>query len=116
MKNELNYIQCGDYLIPDIALTCTESIKWNKYSRMAEACLKEHKPMIYEDLVLMERLFPYLNELGKTAIRRVEQLMKELLELNPAPDKSTQQLSWISHMNGLKAQAEEIVYAELIFC
>ena len=42
--------------------------------------------------------------------------MNELLERNPAPDKETQQLAWVKHMNGLKAQAEEIINAELIFC
>ena len=42
--------------------------------------------------------------------------MTELLERNPAPDKTTQQLPWVQHMNSLKAQAEEIINAELIFC
>ena len=42
--------------------------------------------------------------------------MTELLEKNPAQDKSTQQLAWVQHMSSLKAQAEEIVNAELIFC
>lgn len=42
-------------------------------------------------------------------------LMKELLAKNPAPDKATQQLSWVAHMNSLKAQAEEIVLWELIY-
>lgn len=41
--------------------------------------------------------------------------MTELLEKNPAPDKETQQLAWVQHVNSLKAQAEEIVNAELIF-
>ena len=43
-------------------------------------------------------------------------MISELLERNPAPDKATQQLAWAQHMNSLKAQAEEIVNAELIFC
>lgn len=42
-------------------------------------------------------------------------LMKELLAKNPAPDKATQQLSWVAHMNSLKAQAEEIDLWELIY-
>ena len=42
-------------------------------------------------------------------------LMKELLVKNPAPDKATQQLAWVAHMNSLKAQAEEIVLRELIY-
>ncbi len=40
--------------------------------------------------------------------------MNELLENSPAPDKETQQMAWVQHMNSLKAQAEEIVTAELI--
>lgn len=37
--------------------------------------------------------------------------MTELLEKNPAPDKSTQQLAWVQNMSSLKTQ-EEIVNAE----
>ena len=33
--------------------------------------------------------------------------MTELLEKNPAPDKSTQQLAWVQNMSSLKTQAEE---------
>ena len=62
-------------------------------------------------MILTETLFPHLWEIDETAYRRVE-----LLEKNPAPDKSTQQLAWVHHMSSLKAQAEEIVNAELIFC
>ena len=41
--------------------------------------------------------------------------MADLLLKNPAPDKTTQQLAWVSHMNSLKAQAEEIILRELIY-
>lgn len=43
-------------------------------------------------------------------------MVTELLKRNPAPDKATQQLAWVRHMNSLKVQVEEIVNAELIFC
>ena len=45
----------------------------------------------------------------------MERLTEELLERNPALDKATQQFAWIQHMNMLKAQAEEIIVAELIY-
>ena len=48
--------------------------------------------------------------------REKEQLMEKLLKKNPAPDKATEQLAWVRHMNMLRAQAEEIVAAELIYC
>ena len=41
--------------------------------------------------------------------------MADLLAKNPAPNKTTQQLAWVSHMNSLKVQAEEIVLRELIY-
>ena len=78
--------------------------------------MKENNPFLYNDLILGEKLFPYLKEIGETANRRVEQLMGKLLKKNPAPDKATEQLAWVRHMNMLRAQAEEIVAAELIYC
>lgn len=34
--------------------------------------------------------------------------MITLLDKYPAPDKECAQLLWVAHMNGLKAQAEEV--------
>ena len=116
MTDNLTYIRCGDYYIPDLRLSYTEPMEWNKYSRMARTYLKEHRPILYNDLILSEKLFPYLKEIGETAARRVEQLQADLLKANPAPDKATQQMAWVQHMNMLKAQAEEIVLNELIYC
>ena len=34
---------------------------------------------------------------------------------DPAPDKERAQLLWVAHMNGLKAQAEEVVVREIVY-
>ena len=115
MKNKLTYTLCGDYYIPNIKLSYTEPIEWNRFSRMAHTYLKEHRPILYNDLILTEQLFPYLKEIGETAARRMEQLEADLLIKSPAPDKATQQMAWVQHMNMLRAQAEEIVMNELIY-
>ena len=115
MENNLTYTRCGDYYIPNIKLSYTEPIDWNRFSLMARTYLKEHRPILYNELILSERLFPYLKEIGETAARRMEQLEAELLSANPAPDKATQQMGWVQHMNMLRAQAEEIVMDELIY-
>ena len=112
--SEITYKQVGDFLIPEIELTPTEDKPLGKYGRMRRAYLEEHNPMLLNDLILSEQLFPHLWEIDETAHRRGEQLMSELLEQNPAPDKATQQMAWVQHMNSLKAQAEEIVMAELV--
>lgn len=115
MTQNLTYLRSGDYLIPDIRLTDTEPLIRNRFVRMAELNLKENNPILYNDMILNEKLIPYLREIGETAARRMEQLMTELLEKNPAPDKSTQQLAWVRHMSMLREQAEELTIAELIY-
>ena len=40
--------------------------------------------------------------------------MTTLLDKYPAPDKERAQLLWVAHMNGLKAQAEEVVVREVV--
>lgn len=111
---EMTYTQNGDYLIPDIQLTAEEAKPLGKYGRMRRAFLQENNPILLNDLILTEQLFPHLWEIQQAAEARMEQLMLQLLQKNPAPDKKTDQMGWVQHMNSLRAQAEEIVTAELI--
>ena len=82
---------------------------------MRRAFLKEHRPILFDSLTLTEELFPHLYEVQKTASRRVDQIMGELLKKNPPPDKIEDQMGWVRHMNSLKTQAEEAVLDELIY-
>ena len=111
---ELTYTQTGDYLIPDIRLEETEDRPLGKYGRMRRAYLLENNQLLYTHLALTGKLFPHLWEVQDTATARIRQMMDELLAMNPAPDKKQRQMDWTRHMNALKAQAEEIVTAELI--
>ena len=109
------YIRNGDYLIPNITLESTEQRPLNKYGRMRRTFLKEHRPTQYSILAMSQKLFPHLWEIQETAERRLNQMMEELLAQNPAPDKATDPMAWVQHMNSLKAQAEETIFAELIY-
>ena len=115
MVQNFTYTQCGDYYIPDIRLARTGTQPLGKYGRIRRSFLEQNKPMLFNDMVLTETLFPHLWEVQKTCEMRMELLMADLLAKNPAPDKATQQLAWVAHMNSLKAQAEEIVLHELVY-
>ncbi|CAG7587304.1 hypothetical protein PEPTYR26121_00535 [Peptoniphilus tyrrelliae] len=115
MVQNLTYTQYGDYYIPDIRLAHTGTQTLGKYGRMLRAFLEQNKPMLFSDIVLAETLFPHLWEVQQTCEKRMELLMDELLTKNPAPDKATQQFTWVAYMNSLKAQAEESVVSELIY-
>ncbi len=115
MVQKLTYTQYGDYHIPDIRLVHTGTKTLGKYGRMRRIFLEQNKPMLFNDMVLTETLFPHLWEVQQTCEKRMDLLMAELLVKNPAPDKATQQFAWVAHMNVLKAQAEELVVSERIY-
>lgn len=87
----------------------------NKYGRMRRVFLQEHNPILFDDLVLTKQLFPHLNEVQKIAEKRVQVIMARLLEKNPAPDKETDAMAWVGHMNLLREMAEEAVVREIIY-
>ena len=115
MAQNLTYTQCGDYKIPNIRLAHTDAPTLGKYGRMRRAFLQEQKPMMFDDLVLTEQLFPHLYEVQEIAEKRVKVIMAGLLEKNPAPDKEMDAMAWVRHMNLLKAMAEEVVVREMIY-
>lgn len=112
---QITYTRCGDYNIPNLTLSETEMKPLGKYGRMRKKYLQEHRPVLWNSMILSEKLYPHLREIDETANRRLDQLMSVLLTSAPAPDKETRQMTWVQHMNALKAQAEEIIFAELIF-
>ena len=56
MENNLTYIQNGDYLIPELKLTEQPPKPLGKYGRMRKTYLKEHRPILFQKLVLEEKI------------------------------------------------------------
>lgn len=111
----VNYLKSGNYFVPDIQLSVAGDTSLRKYARMCRAFLEEHNPILLDDLILTEKLFPYLWEVQKVCENRMEVLTKQLVVKNPPPDKAIQQLAWLQYMNLLKAQAEECVLTEIVY-
>ena len=116
MENNLTYIQNGDYLIPDLRLSEQPMKPLSKYGRMRKAYLKQQRPILYNQLLLSEKLYPHLLEIDETAQSRLEQLMPQLAKDAGATEqlKASDPMRWVGLMNTCKAQAEEILMAELI--
>ena len=116
MENNLTYTRNGDYLIPDLSLSEQPEKPLGKYGRMRKAYLKQHRPILYNHLLLSEKLYPHLLEIDETAQSRLEQLMPQLVKDAGATEqlKASDPMKWVGLMNTCKAQAEEILMAELI--
>lgn len=116
MENSLTYTMNGDYQIPDLKLTEQPEKPLGKYGRLRKAYLKEHRLLIYNQLLLTEKLYPHLIEIDETAQSRLEQMMPQLAKDAGATEqlKASDPMRWVGLMNTCKAQAEEILMAELI--
>ena len=116
MENSLTYTMNGDYQIPDLKLTEQPEKPLGKYGRMRKAYLKQHRPIFYNQLLMSEKLYPHLLEIDETAQSRLEQMMPQLAKEAGATEelKASDPMKWVGLMNTCKAQAEEILMAELI--
>ena len=116
MENNLKYTQNGDYLIPNLTLSETETKPLGKYGRMRKKYLQEHRPVPWNSMILSESLYPQLREIDEAANRRLELMMPELMKQNGVTEslKASDPLKWTGLMNNLKNQAEEVILAELI--
>ena len=67
-------------------------------------------------MLLSEKLYPRLIEIDETAQSRLEQMMPKLAKEAGATEelKASDSMKWVGLMNTCKAQAEEILMAELI--
>ena len=79
--------------------------------------LKEHRPVLWNSLLLSERLYPHLREIDEAANNRLEQMMPELMKSAGVTEalKASDPMKWVGLMNTLKAQAEETILTELVF-
>ena len=114
MSSNLSYTQTGDYLLPNLTLHQPKT-PLGKYGRLRRTYLMNHRPVLYNTMLLNGSLYPHLMEVEQTAESRMQQMMTELLKQNPAPDKEKNQMGWVRHMNSLRTQTEETILAELIY-
>ena len=89
---EITYTNIGDYLIPDISLSNPPDAEpLGRYGMMHKAYLREHRTILYNTLLLTERLYHICQEIDRAAAHRLATI----------EDFET---------------AHEIILAELVYC
>lgn len=116
MMQELNYIRCGDYYIPDIRLP-EENRSIGRLGRMHRDYLKEHNPIRFDTLCLDGALWAYLADLNERAQHRLEVIIEQMKTAEGVTEdlKATDQMAWVGVMNSIRNRAEEIVLHEMIY-
>lgn len=112
---ELTYTTVNDVQIPNLTLPETEPI--GRYGRLRQKYLREHRPVLWNRLVLAGTLYEHLHEIETAAQSRIDLMLPKLAVEAGATEslKATDPLKWTGLMNACKAQAEEVVLSELIY-
>ena len=115
--NELTYTRSGDYWIPNLSLSQQKTQPLGKYGRLRKKYLQENRPVLWNSLILSEKLYPHLREIDETANSRLDRMMPELMQSAGVTEalKASDPMKWVGLMNSLKAQAEEVILTELIY-
>lgn len=113
----IQYHKSGDYYLPNLVLEETEHQPIGKYGRMLKRYLKDHRPVLYSNMLLEGNLFQHLGEIDQACEDRLELIVRQMSEQEGVTEalKAADQMAWIAHMNSIQNRAEEIVLCELVF-
>ena len=116
-SNSLWYELIGDYYIPVLTLSSEEQRPIGKWGRMHRDYLKEHHPILFNDLILRGRLWTYLADLNEQAQERLSLIIEQMKEAEGVTEelKASNQMAWVGAMNSIRNRAEEIVLREMIY-
>ena len=108
----ISYTKVGDYLLPNLTLTPKKG-SYGKWGMIRKRYLKEHREVLYNQLLLQDELHEHLCGIDEQARGMHESIMDKLEKGNPPPAQGT--MEWVQWKNGLCHQADEIVLNDLIY-
>lgn len=116
-SNGLWYELHGDYYLPCLVIPEEEVHTIGIWGRKHQQYLREHHPILYNDLLFSGKLYGYLADIDTQARNKFDLLVTHLAETGGISEylKAQDQLSWVGAMNNIHNRAEEIVLKELIF-
>ena len=114
-QNGLHYELVGDYYLP--LLTVPEVPPLGIWGRRRHRYLKEHRPVIYNTMLLSGKLFIHLAEVDQQAMDLRDRLMKQIAAQAGITEqlKAQDQMAWVLQMNAIDAQVWEIIDHDLIY-
>ena len=116
-NNGLWYELIGDYYIPVLTLSSEEQRPIGKWGRMHREYLKEHRPILFNDLILSGQLCTYLADLNNQAQERLSLIIEQMKVSEGVTEelKAADQMAWVGSMNSIRNRAEEIILREMIY-
>lgn len=116
-KTGISYTLQGDYYLPDIALPNEEQQPVGLWGQRHLRYIKQHRRVLYTNLLTSGKLNEYLAALDKQADDMFFRLVKQMAEREGVTEtlKAENQMEWVGRMNNIRSRAKEFINNELIF-
>ena len=116
-KNGLWYELRGDYYITCLKLPEEEQQPIGVWGQRHLRYIKQHRKVLYFNLLTSGKLNGYLADLDKQAEDIFFRLVKQMAEREGVTEhlKAKNQMEWVARMNNIRSRATEIVNDEYIF-
>ncbi len=113
-----SFTTAGDTRLPNLTAGESELPPIGKYGRMRKRYLKEHRPVLYTNLLTTGKLDQHLAEIDRSCEERRELLISQMAKREGVTEtlKASNQMEWVRRMNSIQNRAEEIVLHELVYC
>ena len=110
------YVRNGDYYFPAIALP-PDVGEIGFWGRRRRDYLQEHRPLLFNQMMLSGELHKHLVQVNPEATERLEALIQSMKVAQGITGelKDRDQMAWVGAMNNLRVCAEEVIYAELVY-
>ena len=120
-KYKNNLYKEGDYYIPNIRMPKdseeTKGKDIGRYGRLKLNYLKVNDKVLYQELLLDNKLHEHLVKTDEETKQKINDLVKKFAKQENVDEnlKANNQLEWVQRMNNIRNRVEEIILNETIY-
>ena len=113
----ISYTLQGNYYLPDLKLPEQEDKPFGWWGQRHLRYIKQHRKILYTNLLTSGKLNSYLAELDKQAEDIFFRLVEQMAESEGVTErlKADNQMEWVARMNNIRNRATEIVNNDMIY-
>ena len=106
-EHGIRYQLEGDYYLPVLELP-EENRPIGRWGRLHKAYLKQHRPILYQSLLLSGKLYTVLADLNEQATERCSLIIRQMAEAEGITEKlkANDPMRWVQAMNSIRSRAE----------
>lgn len=114
---EITYTNHEGFCLPNLTLPRKEDASFGRYGRLRLKYLKDHRRVLYINLLTAGELAQHLSEVDQQAQEMLELLVRQMAQEQGITEqmKTEDQMAWVGAMNNVRSAAEEVVMREVVF-